>query len=62
MGSSAVSLEDQEAILQAMAQMGPGDIALVMTDEETEMLREFRRFKQTLKRDGKVFTWQTRRG
>ncbi len=35
--------------------------ALVITEEEESMLRSFRRFKLRMRKDGEVFTWQTRR-
>ncbi len=35
--------------------------ALVLTEEEENMLRSFRRFKIRMRKDGHVFTWQTRR-
>ena len=34
--------------------------ALVLTEEEENMLRSFRRFKLRMRKDGEVFTWQTR--
>lgn len=33
--------------------------ALVLTDEEENMLRSFRRFKLRMKKNGEVFKWQT---
>lgn len=35
--------------------------AMVLTDEEEKMLWSFRRFKLRMRKDGEVFTWQTRR-
>lgn len=35
--------------------------ALVLSEEEENMLRSFRRFKLRMRKDGEVFTWQTRR-
>jgi len=35
--------------------------AMVLTDEEERMLQSFRRFKLRMRKDGEVFTWQTRR-
>jgi hypothetical protein len=33
--------------------------ALVLTQEEEDMLRAFRRFKLRMRKDGEVFKWQT---
>lgn len=33
--------------------------ALVLTGEEEDMLRSFRRFKLQMKKNGEVFKWQT---
>jgi len=35
--------------------------AMELTSEEEDMLRSFRRFKLRMRKDGEVFTWQTRR-
>ena len=35
--------------------------ALVLTDEEERMLISFRRFKLRMRKQGEVFTWQTRK-
>lgn len=35
--------------------------ALVLTAEEENVLWSFRRFKLRMRKDGEVFTWQTRR-
>ena len=35
--------------------------AFELTEEEERMLQSFRRFKLRMKKDGEVFTWQTRR-
>lgn len=34
---------------------------LILTPEEEDMLRSFRRFKLRMTKDGAVFSWQTRR-
>jgi hypothetical protein len=34
--------------------------ALVLTDEEEKLLLSFRRFKLRMRKQGEVFTWQTR--
>jgi hypothetical protein len=35
--------------------------ALVLTEEEENLLHSFRRFKLRMRKDGEVFTWQTRK-
>ncbi len=35
--------------------------AMELTDEEERMLHSFRRFKVRIRKDGEVFTWQTRK-
>jgi hypothetical protein len=35
--------------------------ALELSDEEEQVLRSFRRFKLRMRKDGEVFTWQTRK-
>ena len=35
--------------------------ALVLTEEEESMLWSFRRFKLRMRKNGEVFTWQTRK-
>lgn len=34
--------------------------ALTLSDEEMDMLRTFRRFKLRMRKNGEMFTWQTR--
>ena len=34
--------------------------ALTLTDEEMDMLQSFRRFKLRMRKDGEMFSWQTR--
>lgn len=35
--------------------------AMVLSSEEDSMLRQFRRFKLRMRKNGEVFTWQTRK-
>lgn len=34
--------------------------ALTLTDEEMDLLQSFRRFKLRMRKDGEMFSWQTR--
>jgi len=45
-----------------LAEMKREGKAFELTEEEELMLVSFRRFKLRMKKDGEVFTWQTRRG
>lgn len=47
-----------EAQIQYMRDRGE---ALTLSEEEVKMLESFRRFKLRMRKDGEVFTWQTRR-
>ena len=53
--------EAQSRIHSIIEQMKDEGKALVLTGEEEKMLRSFRRFKLRMRKDGEVFTWQTRR-
>ncbi len=46
------------SVIEAMKEEGK---ALVLSEEEENMLRSFRRFKLRMRKDGEVFKWQTRR-
>lgn len=57
---------DEMKLLEARARVG--DVielmkaegkALVLTEEEEQMLRSFRRFKLRMRKNGEVFKWQT---
>jgi hypothetical protein len=50
-------LEARAVIHQQIEQMK----ALTLSDEEFGLLESFRRFKLRMRKDGEVFTWQTRR-
>lgn len=54
-------LEARSRIHQEIELMKEEGKALVLTSEEEEMLRSFRRFKLRMRKDGEMFTWQTRR-
>ncbi len=54
-------LEARSRVHQEIELMKQEGKALVLTDEEERMLRAFRRFKLRMRKDGEVFTWQTRR-
>lgn len=52
----AVARAVMEGIFNAMREDGQ---ILHLSDEEIRMIRSFRKFKETIKKSGKVFTWQT---
>jgi hypothetical protein len=54
------NLEARSRVRGVIEQMKEEGKALVLTDEEENMLRSFRRFKIRMRRQGEVFTWQTR--
>ena len=54
-------LEARERVRQEIEVMKAEGKALTLSDEELSMLESFRRFKLRMRRDGEVFTWQTRR-
>lgn len=54
-------LEARSRIHREIELMKEEGKALVLTAEEEDMLRTFRRFKLRMRKDGEVFTWQTRR-
>ncbi len=56
-----LKLEARARIHQQIELMKEEGKALVLTEEEENMLRSFRRFKLRMRKDGEVFTWQTRR-
>ena len=53
-------LEARARIHAEVEKMKDEGKALVLTDEEEKMLRSFRRFKLRMRKQGEVFTWQTR--
>jgi hypothetical protein len=54
-------LEARTRVRDVIDAMKTEGTAMVLTDEEENMLRSFRRFKLRMRKDGDVFTWQTRR-
>ena len=54
-------LEARQIIHQQIEQMRSEGKALTLSDEEFSLLESFRRFKLRMRKDGEVFTWQTRR-
>ncbi|HXI92979.1 MAG TPA: hypothetical protein VNO24_23485 [Blastocatellia bacterium] len=53
--------EARARIHQEIERMRQSGEALTLTDEEIRLLESFRRFKLRMRKDGEVFTWQTRR-
>ena len=54
-------LEARARIHQEIEAMRAEGKAYTLTDEEIAMIESFRRFKLRMRRDGEVFTFQTRR-
>ena len=54
-------LEARAVIHQQIEEMRAEGKALTLSDEEFSLLESFRRFKLRMRKDGEVFTWQTRR-
>lgn len=54
-------LEARARVHQEIELMKAEGGAFVLTAEEEKMLLSFRRFKLRMRKDGEVFTWQTRR-
>lgn len=53
---------DAESVIHAeIEKMRAEGKALTLSDEEFSMLESFRRFKLRMRRNGEVFTWQTRK-
>lgn len=53
--------EARSSIFSELQKMRSEGKALTLTEEEENMLWSFRRFKLRMRKDGEVFTWQTRR-
>lgn len=53
-------LEARSRIHQEIEAMRTEGKALSLTDEEIDLLTAFRRFKLRMRKDGEVFTWQSR--
>jgi len=54
-------LEARTRVRDEIEQMKAEGKALVLTEEEESMLWSFRRFKLRMRKNGEVFTWQTRK-
>lgn len=54
-------MEVRARIQQEIAAMRAEGKAYTLTDEEISMIESFRRFKLRMRKDGEVFTFQTRR-
>ena|SRR5215831_1057164 len=54
-------LEARTRVRDEIEQMKDEGKALVLTEEEESMLWSFRRFKLRMRKNGEVFTWQTRK-
>jgi CHASE1-domain containing sensor protein len=54
-------LEARSRIHREIELMKEEGKAFVLTTEEEDMLRSFRRFKFRMRKDGEVFAWQTRK-
>jgi hypothetical protein len=54
-------LEVRSRVHREIEQMKEEGKALVLSEEEENMLRSFRRFKLRMRKNGEVFRWQTRR-
>ena len=53
-------LEARSRVHHEIERMKAEGAALVLVEEEEKMLHSFRRFKLRMRRNGEVFTWQTR--
>lgn len=53
--------EARSSIFRELQKMRAEGKALTLTEEEENLLWSFRRFKLRMRKDGEVFTWQTRR-
>jgi hypothetical protein len=54
-------LEARSRVHEQIELMKAEGKAFELTSEEEDLLRSFRRFKLRMRKDGEVFTWQTRR-
>ncbi len=54
-------LEARSIIHAQIEDMRAKGEALTLSEEEISMLESFRRFKLRMRKDGEIFTWQTRR-
>lgn len=54
-------LEARQLIHEQIEAMRAEGKALTLSDEEFKLLESFRRFKLRMRKDGEVFTWQSRK-
>jgi hypothetical protein len=54
-------LEARHRVHQEIEAMRAEGKAITLSDEEIDLLSAFRRFKLRMRKDGEIFTWQTRR-
>lgn len=54
-------LETRAVIHAQIEDMRAKGEALTLSEEEIKLLESFRRFKLRMRKDGEIFTWQTRR-
>lgn len=59
---SQITQKQAESVIhRQLENLKAQDKILILTDEEERLLAAFRRFKARCRKDGMVFTWQTRR-
>lgn len=58
---AVAQLETSARVRKELKKMEDSGEALVLSSEEDSMLRQFRRFKLRMRKNGEVFTWQTRK-
>lgn len=54
-------LEARSRVFQTIQQMKAEGKAFELSAEEEDLLNSFRRFKLRMRKDGEIFTWQTRK-
>ena len=52
-------LEAETKVQDVLKEMKAEDKILILSSEEEDLLRSFRRFKLRMHKNGEVFTWQT---
>lgn len=58
---AVLQLEAGARVRRVIDDMRTEGKALTLSGEEIKLLESFRRFKLRMRKDGEVFTWQTRR-
>ena len=56
----AIKILERSRVHHEIERMKAEGAALVLVEEEERLLHSFRRFKLRMRRNGEVFTWQTR--